>query len=93
MHPDVVKQLLAIAVPRLAYISCNPATQARDFINPSRRLKVHYDELLGAVIGLVVPYIVLSCAFIARWRVYDELQSAFIAPMRLTKQCSAAKLQ
>ncbi len=30
MHPDVVKQLLAIASPRLVYISCNPATQARD---------------------------------------------------------------
>ncbi len=72
-HPDVVKQLLAIAVPRLVYISCNPATQARDFVDPSRRVKVHYDELLGAVIALVVPYIVLSYAFIARWRAYDEL--------------------
>ena len=30
MHPDVVKQLLAMASPRLVYISCNPATQARD---------------------------------------------------------------
>ena len=30
MHPDVVKQLVAMASPRLVYISCNPATQARD---------------------------------------------------------------
>ena len=30
MHPDVVKQLLAMESPRLVYISCNPATQARD---------------------------------------------------------------
>ena len=30
MHPDVVKQLLAMGSPRLVYISCNPATQARD---------------------------------------------------------------
>ena len=72
-HPDMVKQLLAIAVPRLVYISCNPATQARDFVNPFCRVKVHHDELLGAVIALVVPYAVLPCAFIARWRVYDKL--------------------
>jgi 23S rRNA (uracil1939-C5)-methyltransferase len=30
MHEDVVKTLLAIAAPRIVYVSCNPATQARD---------------------------------------------------------------
>lgn len=30
MHPDVVKQILALAPERISYISCNPATQARD---------------------------------------------------------------
>ena len=30
MHPDVIQQLLTMATPRLVYISCNPATQARD---------------------------------------------------------------
>ncbi len=30
MHPDVVKVLLATASPRIVYVSCNPATQARD---------------------------------------------------------------
>jgi 23S rRNA (uracil1939-C5)-methyltransferase len=30
LHPDVVANLAAVAAPRLVYVSCNPATQARD---------------------------------------------------------------
>ncbi|MFM2385337.1 MAG: rRNA ((1939)-C(5))-methyltransferase RlmD [Bacteroidota bacterium] len=30
MHPDLVETLLRIAAPRIVYVSCNPATQARD---------------------------------------------------------------
>lgn len=30
LHPDVIRQLLDMAPPRLVYVSCNPVTQARD---------------------------------------------------------------
>lgn len=30
MHPDVIKHLLATKAERIVYVSCNPATQARD---------------------------------------------------------------
>jgi len=30
MHEDVVKMLLKLAAPKIVYVSCNPATQARD---------------------------------------------------------------
>ncbi|MES2381388.1 MAG: 23S rRNA (uracil(1939)-C(5))-methyltransferase RlmD [Bacteroidota bacterium] len=30
MHPDVITQLLAVKAARIVYVSCNPASQARD---------------------------------------------------------------
>lgn len=39
MHPDVVQTILDLAPPRIVYVSCNPATQARDL----QLLSVKYD--------------------------------------------------
>lgn len=30
MHPDVVAKLMEVGAPKIVYVSCNPATQARD---------------------------------------------------------------
>jgi 23S rRNA (uracil1939-C5)-methyltransferase len=40
MHPAVVKYLQEIACPKIVYVSCNPATQARDLEMLKERYKV-----------------------------------------------------
>ena len=39
MHADVVQKLIEMAAPKVVYVSCNAATQARDLL----LLKEHYD--------------------------------------------------
>ncbi len=40
MHPDVVKTILKAAPKRIVYVSCNPATQARDLQELDAQYKV-----------------------------------------------------
>ena len=40
MHEDVVKMLLKVAANRIVYISCNPATQARDLKGLSEQYQI-----------------------------------------------------
>ena len=40
MHPEVVSMLLQLAAPRVVYVSCNPATQARDLQLLSERYEL-----------------------------------------------------
>lgn len=40
MHPDVVAMLRRIAAPKIVYVSCNPATQARDILELSSLYEV-----------------------------------------------------
>ncbi|MDO7652234.1 MAG: methyltransferase domain-containing protein, partial [Schleiferiaceae bacterium] len=39
MHPKVVERLIDLKAPKIVYISCNPATQARDL----EKLQAVYD--------------------------------------------------
>jgi len=41
MHPDVVNRLMEIEAEKIVYVSCNPATQARDLLV----LKEKYDVI------------------------------------------------
>ncbi len=41
MHPDVVQMLLQLGAPKIVYVSCNPATQARDLQMLSAKYEVH----------------------------------------------------
>lgn len=40
MHEDVVNMLLQLAAPKIVYVSCNPATQARDVALLSEKYQV-----------------------------------------------------
>lgn len=40
MHPDVVYQIIQMAPDRIVYVSCNPATQARDLAQLSETYQV-----------------------------------------------------
>jgi 23S rRNA (uracil1939-C5)-methyltransferase len=40
MHPDVIARLLEMEPPKIVYISCNPATQARDITELAKKYRV-----------------------------------------------------
>lgn len=40
MHPNVVKMLLQLEAPKIVYVSCNPATQARDLLLLAQKYEV-----------------------------------------------------
>lgn len=40
MHPNVINMLLKLEVPRIVYVSCNPATQARDLTALCEKYKI-----------------------------------------------------
>ena len=44
MHKNVIKILLELAAPKIVYVSCNPATQARDISLLSEKYKVQKSQ-------------------------------------------------
>ena len=40
MHTDLIEKLLEIEAPTIVYVSCNPATQARDLVMLQKKYKV-----------------------------------------------------
>ena len=48
MHKDVVKFLLKLKAPKVVYVSCNPATQARDL----NMLRTEYDVIMAQPVDM-----------------------------------------
>jgi 23S rRNA (uracil1939-C5)-methyltransferase len=46
MHPNVVKQLLLLNAPKIVYVSCNSATQARDLALLSDQYMVEQSQAI-----------------------------------------------
>ena len=53
MHPDVVKQVLALSAERIVYVSCYPDTLARD---AGELVNTHGYRLIGAGIMDMFPH-------------------------------------
>jgi len=64
MHPDVVREVLSLAPKRIAYISCNPATQARDIEMLSER----YELVELQPVDMFPQTFHIECVAKLRWR-------------------------
>jgi hypothetical protein len=61
MHPKLIKYLLALRAPRIVYISCNPATCARD-LDLLCHNEVSYVDFKQNLV-ICIPYQSLCCIF------------------------------